>query len=102
MNKTIELLKTTLWALNCLPNQRITRTIPRPTDADKAILPKIENTYHLANLIEEHIKELEERPPVITQEMIDNLAQTIREVDGNHDKGAAALAEAILRKWGLQ
>jgi hypothetical protein len=32
----------------------------------------------------------------ITPEQIDRMAAIIREVDGNHDKGAAALAEAIL------
>ena len=32
----------------------------------------------------------------IAPEQIDLLALIIREVDGNHDKGSAALAEAIL------
>lgn len=90
MNKTTELLKTALWVLNILPNHTI--------DAYKAQVGRIRDTYHLANLIEEHLKEQE----AIAPEMIDSLAQTIREVDGNHDKGAAQLAEAILNKWRLQ
>lgn len=32
---------------------------------------------------------------------IESLAQVLRQVDGNHELGAAALAERILEEWGL-
>ena len=93
MAKSEELLQVVVKAINNLPNQRLS--------IFKKDIGEVKDTYHLASLIEEHLKELNEQPLADSPEAIDRLAQTIREVDGNHDKGAAELAEAILSKNNL-
>jgi hypothetical protein len=49
--------------------------------------------------LEQRVEALEPLPPRVGH--ILRLAEIIREVDGNHDKGAAALAEAILSHPGI-